>query len=440
MPKDSPKRKLWWTVPTLNDYCDMQGYCLITATLLGFHHRKTLAFDNPDLSTFQFLRKHTKSKASAEKLHSTVKEIVAELNLSESERMDYEQCLPALAEYMKIQIVLLSELADGAIVHMSPAKFDPSLLPVYLYELRGENDEGHAEPIIRLSGVQSYSGLPCLYCGKVRRGRHLFHKCVQSGGGCVLCKKNLVGPNHYYDKELSRYLCDSRLFPSFSYHCDICKTLAYGPRCFKNHRGTLKSKTCMNQGKTCEKCKTFIIAESGQKVSEVLQHHKCNLELCRKCFKYFSPEEGRLVGSHQCQFPTVRDPGPWPRLAFLFCHFWSSKSPGEHELVTDSLSAISVFYENQSSQELFRSLLVLPDGSHIHGAEEKMQYIPGGIAQKGQLRQKKKKAPETRPEENWKLCYRLLHVVSGAVTWHKYRVRLSKNHGCLTFIFYSSRN
>lgn len=76
---------------------------MITATLLGFYYRKTLAFDNPDLFTFNFLKKHVISKACAERLYSMVLQLVddlEQLGLAKSEVSNYEKCLPALAEKM----------------------------------------------------------------------------------------------------------------------------------------------------------------------------------------------------------------------------------------------------------------------------------------------------------------------------------------------------
>jgi len=225
----------------------------------------------------------------------------------QSEPYDLNPTVQILSEYYKCQFFIF----EGAIKSSHrlflryPENYDSSLKPIFLYKPCNSN---HIIFIRNLFSYYRKNGKTCLVCKQYQKTANYNHFCKKSSNCCFVCHRYLQKSSTYFNSNLTKLFCDSKLNRDLKETCSLCNVKLYSVSCKNAHRLLCNSKGFF--GYFCNLCQKFNYGSSGLTSDFLRSNHICNKKICKFCFKV---EES----NHLCLLTIPKYPQYHYNLCFL---------------------------------------------------------------------------------------------------------------------------
>jgi hypothetical protein len=296
---------------TIPDNVRFKNKCLPAAVLLGFYfsryckNRYDKNIAKEDAKIYTSIKRINQQITREMRLNHSIRaqqtllcligEFVAKLGYKSQGPYEMTEFLQKSSDLLNVRFHVFSNQGNRR-CFVYPVEFDHKMPQIYLYneigESRCQNNVTHMSLITNINSFMKHSGYPCLYCNKIRYS--FYHHCAKKGVCCFSCRRiNLTDPCTYVDSNNKRTFCFK--LPTTNRErivCNDCNITIQTRECAKKHKGNIK--VCQ-KGFYCNNCRSFNLRPNKNiSIKQLKEKHKCDEELCRLCFDYFSVDENHL--------------------------------------------------------------------------------------------------------------------------------------------------
>lgn len=218
-----------------------------------------------------------------------------------------------LSGHLKCQIYIFNPNMETLLEFKWPESFRPDLPQLFLL-----SDNGHVDVIKKIDSfmrsLNIFGGF-CLSCGNLQKSQFP-HRCKMSAV-CFGCNRLLLTNQMYQCRHYIDLFCSSAIATVAQkcvQTCNNCRITTLTHSCRLHH------KIKCERGSKCFKCGIYVqVSGKYPTIRDIQREHKCNIKLCRKCFKHYNVEE-----EHICKMKVYNYPKEYSRMSF--CSFESEEN------------------------------------------------------------------------------------------------------------------